>query len=276
MNEIVTVTCTRDKWCMVLQAHSLEVFIKDSYTHYVIIEDDQTDITEWERLLTPIYNNHRLVLITKNTHPTLYPANITNGWYRQQFIKFLAHHLINGDRYLILDSKNIFIKSIDLKGFKYEGSGSRMTYDDPWMQYWTPWINHISKMLSKPIPKLFWIPVTPFLVDKHTVKKLLEVCNFEKIILDALADKRLPISEFLLYAFFSDTEHPEIHMYGGGYQKGDVESTLELFHTITTFALGRINLQNPIERNVIKHALCRVGLDAIIVENAVSKTLMDG
>lgn len=272
MNEIVTVTCTRDKWCMVLQAHSLEVFIKEPYIHYVIIEDDKTDIAEWEELLTPLYNTHRLVLVTKNTHPTLYPTAKLNGWYRQQLIKFLAHQLIHDNRYLILDSKNIFIKTIDLKSFKYEGSGSRIDYDDPWMNYWTPWIDHISKMFSKPIPKQFWIPVTPFVVDKHTVQKLLEECNFEKIIIDALDDKFLPISEFLLYAFFSDTNHPEIHMYGGGFQKGNLESTLELFHTITTFALGRINLQNPTEQSIIKDALCHVGLDSTIVYNAVSKT----
>lgn len=273
MNEIVTVTCTRDKWCMVLQAHSLEVFIKEPYIHYVIIEDDKTDIAEWERLLTPIYNNHKLVLINKDTHPNLYPTNDIHGWYRQQIIKFLVHTLINGNRYLLLDSKNIFVKTIDLAKFEYEGSGSHVSNEDDWLQYWYPWIDYISKKLSKPIPKLFWMPMTPFVVDKSIVQTILSTCNFEKLVLDGL-DNTLPISEFLLYAFFSNTNHPEIPTYGGGFHGGDLETTVEEFNRINTFTLGRIDLQNHTARNTIKNALCHVGLDPIIIENAVSKTPM--
>ena len=72
--EIVTVTYTRDKWCMVLQAHSLEKFIHKPCIHYVVIEDD-SDPVEWDDLLKNIYKKHKLVLITKDSHPQVYPQN---------------------------------------------------------------------------------------------------------------------------------------------------------------------------------------------------------
>jgi len=272
MHSIVTVTCTRDKWCMALQSHSLETFVKEPCTHYVIIEDEKTSTEEWKELLTPLYTTHRLVLVTKESHPEVYPTHMI-GWHGQQIIKLLAHKLIDTNRYIILDSKNIFIKPTKLENFEYEGCGSRMNVTDDWMMYWFPWLQFVSQKLNKPIPNLVWVPITPFVVDKNTLSSLFSNCDFESMAIEASTNS-IAVSEFLLYAFFADVNHPEITTYGGGFQGGNLRDILSHFTKIRTFAIGRIDLQNIKKRRTIESVLIHIGLNPAIVSNAVNRTTM--
>ena len=51
---IVTVTCTRDKFAMLLQAQSINLFVTEKITHYVIIQDSTTSYTEWRLVMVAL------------------------------------------------------------------------------------------------------------------------------------------------------------------------------------------------------------------------------
>ena len=61
--DLVTVACTRDKKLLELQAHSIDRFIEDTCTHWILIEDQNTSIDEWHALLNPYYKKHQLKII---------------------------------------------------------------------------------------------------------------------------------------------------------------------------------------------------------------------
>lgn len=273
--EIVTVTCTRDKWCLALQSYTLEKYVKEPCIHYVIIEDDKTNMHEWEELLFPLYKNHTLVLITKESYPHIYPtSNEIGGWHKQQIIKFLAHQLINHNKnYIVFDSKNIFIRPIKLENFRYEGCGSTIKTSDEWMQYWMPWLKYLSQKLSKPIPNSVWFPITPFVLNKEIVQNLLQTCDFETMAIDATR-KNMAVSEFLLYAFFTDGYNQKTIPYGGGFQGGNLKEIYRHFANIQTFAIGRKDLQDIKKRRTIESVLISIGLDSVIVSNAVNYTTL--
>ena len=102
--DLVTVTCDLDFNQMLLQAESISKFLKPC-THWVVINDQHIDKEKWESALTPYYHNHTLKLFTPNWNSI--PSDF--GWAKQQAYKFVVSKYVNDD-YLLLDSKNFFIK----------------------------------------------------------------------------------------------------------------------------------------------------------------------
>ena len=272
--EIVTVTYTRDKWCMVLQAHSLEKFIHKPCIHYVVIEDD-SDPVEWDDLLKNVYKKHKLVLITKDSHPHVYPQNKKmDGYIYQQIIKFKMHQLIVDSKYLILDSKIMFMKSLDLdRTFRYQGSGFREDISNPYLSYWKSGIEFVCRKVNKPIPNRVWNPYTPFLANKKVVEEIMNTLNLEKIFEECYRkDPVINISEFMIYGIFSNEETPPKE-YGGGYQNGNLEDTLRIVKDKTTFALDREYLKDVEKRKVILNLLLLLGFDKSVANDALTKTV---
>lgn len=115
---LLTITCNRDKQQIILQAESIDKFVTNPITHYVIVNEEQCDLTEWYFELKPFYTKHRIVLLNK-LKDSDYGAGIIGdsgdslGWHSQQVQKLLFAYYLKED-YLITDSKNFFIKPIDL------------------------------------------------------------------------------------------------------------------------------------------------------------------
>jgi hypothetical protein len=194
---IVTVTCTRDKFAMLLQAQSINLYVTTKVTHYVIIQDLTTSYAEWEELLQPYYQYHELTIIPN------WLNNDLNGWTQQQLLKFESSKFINSDRYLILDSKNLFIKSTSLEEFTLEGHRHYVSTSLLTKQY-SKWYRYIMENLNATLPKMSWVPQTPFTVNTKVIKLITDI-NLEKFFVDF--NNRYPNdhpSEFLLYRFFSD------------------------------------------------------------------------
>lgn len=272
METLVTVTFTRDKWCMALQAHSLELFIKEPCNHYVLIQDD-SPLEEWEALLRPIYKTHTLHLMHRSTHPKNFTAAsaAVRGWRDQQVLKMKVAEFIDTEKYLILDSKNIFVRPLPLSTFEQEGEGNCGTSpESPWYDYWRPWLIFMSEKLNKPIPELVWPPITPFTVNTNTVKKMLEESKFEQVVEEL--DYSAPISEFLLYSFYANPGPRSEKCYGGGYQGGNITETLEHAKNVVTFALRRFDLEDPEKRKILYSVLTYIGLDKKYVWPAIELT----
>lgn len=192
MTNLVTVTCARDLNQMVLQAHSINKFVSDPITHYVFIEDNKLSLTDWENLLSPHYLKHRLELIKAPN-----PANL-NGWYNQQIIKLRAVEYVNDD-YILLDSKNFFIKPTDLKYNLPEGNWFLLKNTE-----WTdPFIKFLREHYNVHTPEFYYTQHTPFKIRKDIVLNVLKLFDVESMF-QISAEKRVYPSEFVLYTIASD------------------------------------------------------------------------
>ena len=102
---LVTVTCLIDQPAMLVQAESIRKFLSPC-THYVIVNEINPDLAKWRDLLQEYYTNHILILLRFTDYEG-------SGWHTQQTYKLLVGEHIDDD-YLVLDSKNFFIKHCQL------------------------------------------------------------------------------------------------------------------------------------------------------------------
>lgn len=288
---LVTVTYTGDKWPMLLQAHSIETFVKEPTTHYVIIEDQngaKTSTLEWLCLLQPIYKKHRLVLLDKDSAPELFlewDKGTVGGWDQQQYIKLNIHKLINTPYYLTLDSKNFFMRHTSLMQFYgHEGCDTVMSLSDspqhPSLPYWFEWMNIVEEFTGKSRPENFWFAGTPFNLKTSIVKEIFNY-NVEQIFLQAIdtnhnaPDKQVGISEYILYAYFSFPDKNANLRWATGYGPEIRKETATLLngsmHSVIrpVFTLHRDRIQDIQYRNDIIRHLIACGLDSSYVIPAV-------
>lgn len=292
-NPIVTVTFTGDKWPMLLQAHSIEMFVEEPTTHYVIIEDGQgkyTSTLEWLCLLQPIYKKHKLVLMDRKSAPELFlewDKGVVNGWSQQQYIKLKIHELINADYYLTLDSKNFFVRPTSLSEFYgYEGGDTLISMSEtpphPSLSYWETWRNVIEKHTNLSRPDVFWFAGTPFNFKKSVVEDMFEY-GVEKMFIEALDtthefpfehEKHVRISEYVLYGYVSKAEREEL-FWSCGYGPGMSEGLKTLYDDRTNgftrpiFTLHRDRLKDAQHRKDVIDYLIFCGLDSAYVTPAV-------
>lgn len=205
--EFVTVTFDRDFHQQILQSMSMDKFILDNCIHYIIIEKTSKTLEEWHASLDPYYQRHKLVLID-NISSEMCSGDI-NGYYRQQVIKLTISKIIQGDTYIILDSKDIFIKPFNTRNWPII-DGNQYLYskiDNKWtegsLSSWNGWMDHVERWTNLPKPEWFWIPVTPFRINKHNINKMLDLIDINKLFLTAEITPD-SASEFILYRYFSD------------------------------------------------------------------------
>ena len=107
-----------------MQAESIQKFLEPC-KHVIIVNQDNPDIDFYHRWLDPYYTKHELVIIPKIKYN--YPVKglqqnlnlIGTGieWRIQQLQKLLLAYEYEED-YLLLDSKNFFIKSTNLDSWE--------------------------------------------------------------------------------------------------------------------------------------------------------------
>ena len=206
--DIVTVTYSREFEQQLIQSRSINQFILEPLTHYIIIEDRKA-VDVWTSALEPIYTRHKLVIIAD--HPEFLrgykmPPNRwknEQGWIRQQCLKLWIHRRISSERYLVLDSKNWIARETDPDVWPmYDGCGVILDFkpstEDYSLDCFWQWAVHCSEWLGMPIPKTTFSPITPFILRTDRVAEICQRVNIDDLF-------RFPFpSEFILYAFFSD------------------------------------------------------------------------
>lgn len=207
MIPLITVTCTRDKWSVLLQAHSIEKFVKDPTVHYIIVQDESTLFMEWRELLNPIYKKHKLVLLNNALSPDIFCKYNISSYDQQQFIKLKASKLINDEYYLSLDSKNIFFKPISLDETiqNKEGSGDIIhtnQENNNYLLHWRDWMSLIESRGNVSKPDILWFAGAPFLLKTANVNSIINTIDLDELFLDAL-NKNIRVSEYVLYSYFS-------------------------------------------------------------------------
>lgn len=209
--DLVTVTCDRDLHQQVLQSHSLDKFLTDNCTHWIVVEHTQHPMSYWNDKLSKYYTRHKLNLIDGNIN--LIDLNLP-GYIRQQIIKLAISQLITSDDYLILDSKDVLLRTTSIDDWvTTEGSG--VIYNPPIetteliktmngaLSNYLPFAKLISALIKLPQPKWFWAPITPFRCKTKTSKQILETVDVNQLFNPNITGVE-QVSEFILYRYFSD------------------------------------------------------------------------
>lgn len=210
MNNLVTVTCNLERHMMLLQAESIQKFLAPC-KHYVVINEEKVNLEAWRNYLSPYYDRHELILLSQrdlfiNDDPKL------GGTHTQQVCKLEISKLIRDD-YLILDTKNFFIKPTSIKEWKrYMGSTgiryldeSMFTTDIQKLKQDKVFIDAIKAYAQRlgfvKLPPYYLTPMTPFKVDYDYLSKC-KVDSFKNYILKDINGNSLSApSEFILYSF---------------------------------------------------------------------------
>jgi hypothetical protein len=174
IQDVVTVTQMPDLNQMIFQAHSIDLWITDSITHWVIVQD-RSDLDQWHCELSPFYCRHRLEL-----HPTLLPADQydrpdRDGYRRQQLLKLMASQLIDHDRYMVLDSKNFFWRTQSLTNWPTL-DGRPVITDVNATGPRQLWLNDVSRYLGiEPINHTYEV-LTPFVMTTEIARRC---CSYD-------------------------------------------------------------------------------------------------
>jgi hypothetical protein len=203
LQNIVTVTFKDDFKYLLLQAESIKKYLSSDvpFTHWVIINDsDINDITPYELELKKYYDNTMCELkifqqpffenkfITKSLDGD---RNIyeLSGSYSQQICKLEIAKLIKND-YLVLDSKNFFIRPVSLQFWeKRIGCGE---YIDVKINYfWKKCVEEYCEKINMTVPDYVCNPATPFKIKMYD-----DMLNAD---FKSLIENSYAYSEFIIY-----------------------------------------------------------------------------
>lgn len=209
---LVTVTCDRDINIACLQAHSINKFLEDTHTHYIIIESSKKSIQEWEDLFRPLYTTHNLRLVEAKE---LILINHLPGYIRQQVLKFTISEIISSQSYLLLDSKDILLKKTKLHEWgsqegndliykPYKKSNRIQEILAPELKVYANFATLCQKVIGATPPQWFWAPSTPFRCKTDNVRTVLRSVDVNRLF-DPYITGIKEVSEFILYRFFSDS-----------------------------------------------------------------------
>lgn len=203
---LATVTCNRDLPQLLLQAESVQKFLAPC-KHVIIINEENPDLDFYKRWLSPYYTKHELEILPRIEY--FYPvtgfrksiAYFGTGveWRMQQLQKLLLAYKFDDD-YVLLDSKNFFIKDISLEYYEnpnFYGSGVRNENKN---HHFIETTKTYKKMLNVHDDALTTIPGTPFKIHH---KLLTSRCKLEELGYKLFAPEFTKVgvtSEFLFYS----------------------------------------------------------------------------
>lgn len=215
LQNIVTVTYKEDFKYLLLQAESIHKHLTSDvpFTHWVVINDPTiTDIVPYKLQLKKYYNDttRKLKIFQQPFFENKFIAKSTidedrnvyeiSGPYAQQICKLEVAKLIKDD-YLVLDSKNFFIRPINLQFWENKiGSGEYLETQTNY--FWKNCIEEYCEKLNIDTPKYVTNPVTPFKIKMN--KGMLDT-DFKSSIKNSHA-----YSEFIFYwlKFTQDFNYP--------------------------------------------------------------------
>ena len=197
---LVTVTCERDFLSLILQAKSVQKYVKECI-HWVIINDTDPYSIDWQLLLSPYYDNKRHVL-KLIYHDPKYWKLIYNGWVIQQILKLEAINFVQ-DNYLLLDSKNFFVVPTDLTTWKDDGCGILVSekINSEVYNLWLPVSQIYADDLGMSLLDTYYAPETPFFIKKDIATAAINRLEFGKWFIEN-SYSAPGASEFLYYSYF--------------------------------------------------------------------------
>ena len=205
---LATVTCNRDFRQMLLQAESIGKFVEPC-RHIILVNEPNPNIKFWYRWLAPYYKNHELEIIPP--YPMLTRHKITNdvisGWTSQQLQKLLigmkTHHI---DDYVLLDTKNFFIRPTNLSEFQDMYGSGQINQIGEEFQYTT---EYYADYFNVPVMQKTFAVQTPFVIHNSYLRKYWPD-QIEDMLIHGVCKsgpnlgKPIMVSEFMLYSYLMD------------------------------------------------------------------------
>lgn len=210
--DLVTVTCNRDFQHMILQAESIQKFLEPC-THWIVINEyEDLDVSVWINELDKYYTKHQYKIIT----PYDFKINSLphKKWHGQQYFKLAISSIIDKD-YLLLDTKNFFIRHTDLNQWNHTmGSGVLHKFGESELSgQWEDISRYYANKLNvNPLTHfLFNVPfkVNINVLKKYDIEKLIDDLYPAKIDYESyynLTGKKLFPSEFIFYSYLAQSD----------------------------------------------------------------------
>jgi len=287
MNDVtlVTITCSRDRAIQKLQSYTIDKFINEPCNHIVIIEDDQVSFNEWYAELSPYYTKHKLILLNTLLDKNSYRNDTKkkNGWHRSALLKLMVANQVHTDRYLLLDSKNFFIKPVNLDEWPcVEGNylveplqiDGRLANGRVW-----PNLFEFGKQHNIQIPKNTYSTTTPFIVNTNIVKNLIDL-DVKSLFLNNLGWS----SELFLYSVY--TQHlgnelkngPTVNVtFWNDERTADLETLTDIFSwpNIKSFGVHRDFMRLNLDLTEMYNFLESIDFDKQLVETCFGQHQKD-
>lgn len=193
MNNIVIVTCPEDWEQCSLLLGSLETFLTDNSTIY-LIWNDITGIAEVPKL--PVLKNHVVIWTIFNFSIDIESLKYSPGWVLQQLLKLAPGYFYNID-YVVLDSKNLLIDEVSFVELE-----NATTNTQPMGRKFNRIYNAVVKNMCVHKCEYVLPPMTPFVIRTDIVKLILDEFNDNwDAFVDWFVSFRFP-SEFILHDIF--------------------------------------------------------------------------
>jgi hypothetical protein len=270
--DLVTIACERDIQDLLLQAHSIDKFVNKPCRHWITVEDESLTPEEWHGLLLPYYQRHTLCLTFPTRTVKHFEPPFTFGWRNQQRLKLLTGRLPDSDRVMVLDAKNLFIRSTDLDAIHIKHGNGRYTTELPPMA--KIWHDYLCEELNLPSP-----PVYPASLSTPTIYEVELLRNIN--IGDIFEREVVPAGEVLFYFFHaSNFDQPSDCLLGAlRYNDGpnNIEQHIAAASNSFTHGIHRRARKEMSEQAKLTYAnwLTDLGLNSTLVNNYVYYIMSD-
>lgn len=220
--KLVTVTCNKDFKQLILLAESVSLFVDDPIEHVVIVNEDDVNLIDWYKHLKKYYTKHTITLLNKfdyDYQSLLIPRDLNydsvSGWYTQQLQKLLIAYFIDDD-YVVIDSKNFFIRNCNLSQWD-NVVGNFITYlkYDPNIDLRWDLTNKYYAEFFNTDP-IYEMPsfTTPFKINRNLITEATQFtfdtlgkCVFYPLL--KREDIKLYVSEFIFYNYLCHVNNIE-------------------------------------------------------------------
>lgn len=214
--DFVTVVCSRDLSLLRLQARSVALYLDVGFSGSIIliVNDLQPNrlILQIKDTILPDYGRWRARVIFIPFYHLGFGLDPANGWKIQQALKLAASSLIEKPFYVVLDSKNHFVRRVFMTDFVTTRGFARqkLDADKPTLDIHAQVCARFLGLSPEDIVPCW--PMTPFVFHTHTARKLVAcIEQQEKRSIFSTFRRVRWLSEFLLYKAYLHIAELEGH-----------------------------------------------------------------
>ena len=229
---LVVVTCYRDLYQLHIMFKSIEKYLEPSKIIIVVNEEDDMKWLTWFDRTKKLLSAHDVKIVYRedlidNNQIARLDWPEPSGWILQNILKLVVSSIVETNEYVLLDSKNFFIRTTNLQNIKRRKKTH--VFDD--INWDIGWIMAVVSKLSNPAlhklingeKLLLTTAHTPYIMNTSHARQLIEYfggpssltkwfVNTSQNLLTCLSfappDKGMNtfISEFYLYELFCSLE----------------------------------------------------------------------
>lgn len=206
---LVIVTCVKDKWKLEMLVRSMFAFL-ESCPVVIIYNEQDKKYKEWLEWFNPLKDK----LLKRFNVQTFKARDLvdipileysrTNGWASQQVLKILAYQKVKTSEYVIVDSKNFFMKKCSLNDILRSAPHGFWTLEG--VTEFTKYVCDYFDMLYPGHSLKLRANVTPYIMQTRVAKRLIRKWDskedFYRWFVEAAKMPQHSPAEFVLYELY--------------------------------------------------------------------------